>query len=82
MPKSATKSSISKATIILLALVLSMPLTACQRPIVANDIAGECDHPDKPDKPYTDEKVGLFIIDQARAIDVCRALLGNEPLIK
>lgn len=67
-------------TTLLLVLTSLLLLTGCHNiPVVSNDIAGECDHPPKPDKPYTDKNVSLFIVDQAKAIDVCRALLGNEP---
>lgn len=63
----------------LLGLVFLLPLTACHSPIVANDTAGECDHPEKPKKPYTDKKAALYIVDQGKAIDTCRALLGSKP---
>ena len=51
---------------------------ACQDlPVPVSNLNNECDHPDKPVKPYTDEKAGLFIAAQGKKIDVCRALLGN-----
>ena len=60
-----------------------MLLTACgTKWVIANDSANECDHPPFPEKPYTDLAVSFFIIDQSKAIDVCRALLGNEPRLK
>lgn len=49
---------------------------------MTNDPANECDHPDRPTPPYTDLSVSFFVVDQAKAIDVCRALLGNEPRMK
>lgn len=84
--ESALRSSIKKALIFLSVLGLSMLLTACQYlPTVANDPANECDHPAKPDKPYTDQSAGLLIDAQGQKIDVCRALLGhkgNEDAVK
>lgn len=83
MIKSKKQSRTSQAITILLALALTVPLTACKsRWIVSNDTANECDHPPFPPKPYTDLSVSFFIIDQSKAIDVCRALLGNEPRLK
>ena len=66
----------------MLALVLALPLTGCRSGVVANDPNNECDHPTKPEKPYTDAGVGLYITAQGQAIDVCRALLGNKPRLK
>ncbi len=66
----------------MLGLALASPLTACRSWIVANDPKNECDHPAKPAKPYDDAGVGLYITAQGQAIDVCRALLGNEPRLK
>lgn len=61
----------------LLALSLLVPLTACHSIVAGGDPYGQCIHPEKPPKPYTDKKVATLITEQARAIDVCRALLGN-----
>jgi len=71
------------AQTILLALACAPLLTACQKvPVVANDPNDECDHPAKPEAPYSDEKAAGYIVAQGEAIDVCRALLGNKPRIK
>lgn len=49
---------------------------------MVNDPHNECDHPAKPDKPYTDEGAAIYITDQGKAIDTCRSLLGNPPRLK
>ena len=62
---------------VLSVLLLLTPLTACETVVIANDPNDQCAHPDKPSKPYTDKKVALLVIGQAKAIDVCRGLLGH-----
>ena len=59
-----------------LVLLLLMPLTACQT-VFGNDKAGECGHPFKPLDAGNDVQVAEFVVKQAMAIDVCRALLGE-----
>ncbi len=68
-----------KAITLLLALMLPLLLTACPHPVpvIANDPTGECDHPEKPKPPYYDLDVALYLIDQGKAIDTCKALLGH-----
>jgi len=44
------------------------------------DQYNECNHPKKPDKPYTDVAVGVYIINQGHAIDKCMALLGHKEI--
>ena len=67
--------------IILLALVCLAPLTACPSLIApSSDKYNECSHPQKPDKPYTDKAVGVYIINQGHVIDKCRALLGHKEI--
>jgi len=63
-------------------LVPLLLLTACASPFVVNDVNNECDHPNKPDKPYTDTKVAGLIVDQSKAIDKCKALLGKKLRLK
>lgn len=79
MSRLTKKSSGKTALMILLALGLSLPLTACQSlGLMVNDPYQECDHPYKPDKPYTDENAALYISAQGEKIDKCRALLGHS----
>ena len=65
--------------VLLLALLLLMPLTACGHTdeSIANDPGDQCEHPDTPDAPYTDKKVGILITEQSEVIDTCRSLLGH-----
>jgi|GEM_PF-4336081 len=82
MTKSKAISSTKPRLTTLSALALALLLTACHPPVSANDPNDECDHPAKPDKPYTDEKVALYITAQGETIDVCRSLLGSAPRLK
>jgi len=55
-----------------------MFLTACNgNVIIANDPHDECAHPQKPPKPYADKATAIFVAEQSKAINKCRALLGK-----
>lgn len=67
----------------LLVLLLAAPLTGCHSiEVISPDQHNECDHPEKPEKPYTDQKNATLLAEQAKVIDRCRALLGHEPRMK
>ena len=66
---------------IMLVLACLVPLTSCHSLVPPiRDQYNECNHPKKPDKPYTDVAVGVYIINQGHAIDKCMALLGHKEI--
>lgn len=63
---------------LLVALLLTLSLSACANGVIVNDDAGQCVQPQAPNDPITEKKRARYMAALYYKIEDCKALLGNS----